>query len=119
MGELWQIGDGSRRSRFRKRTFRRWALPAIATGILVTSLISVVGRSEEGRRLSADLDRLAETEQVVRDRLSGEVARADSLASLPRLEAAAGELGLRQAKEGEFFYVADDAVDTGEGDEAR
>lgn len=78
---------------------------------LVASLTTVVRRSEEGRRLSVEVERLETEERIVGDRLALERARVDSLGSLPRLEEAARSLGLRQAQEGEFFYLSDSVLD--------
>lgn len=117
--ELWRIEGESRApaKRFRKRTVRRWALPALAAGTLVAALATVVRRGEEGRLLSRELDRLEAEEQILDDRLATERARADSLEALPRMEAAAREIGLRQAEDGEFVYLSDRVLDTGEDDE--
>jgi len=43
----------------------------------------------------------------MRDRVAAQTARADSLAALPRMEAAAGEIGLRQAEDGEVFHLSE------------
>lgn len=88
----------------------------MAVGTLVAALATVVRRGEEGRLLSRELDRLDAEEQILYDRLAGERARADSLGALPRMEAAAIEIGLRQAEDGEFIYLSDDVLDPG-GDE--
>lgn len=77
---------------------------------MVVSLAAVVRRTEEGRRLSRELDRLEAEELVMRDRLAAEAARAESLASLPRMEEAASGLGLRQAGDGEVFHISDRRV---------
>lgn len=102
--------------RVRKRTVRRWALPVLAAGTLVVALATVVRRGEEGRLLSRELDRLDAEEQILHDRLATERTRADSLEALPRMEAAATGIGLRQAEDGEFIYLSDNVLDPG-GDE--
>lgn len=94
----------------RARTLRRWGPPVLAGLLMVVSLAGVVRRTEEGRRLSRELDRLEAEELVTRDRLAAQAARAESLASLPRMEAAAGSLGLRQAGDGEVFHISDRRV---------
>lgn len=88
----------------------------MAVGTLVAALATVVRRGEEGRLLSRELDRLDAEEQILHDRLAADRARADSLAALPRMEAAAAEIGLRQAEDGEFIYLSDNVLDRG-GDE--
>lgn len=108
------MSDGrARRRRLRRRTLRRWALPSLAIVALIASLAVVVGRGEEARRLSHELSRLQAEREIARDRLSQLTARVDSLGSLGRLEAAAGELGLRQAGDGEVVYLADIGPDGG------
>lgn len=69
----------------------------------------VVGRGEGGRRFSRELDRLDAEEAIVRDYLAAQVARADSLGALPRIERAARAIGLRRAGDGEVFHLADGA----------
>lgn len=102
------MSDGrARRRRMRGRTLRRWALPSLALLGLIASLAVVVRRGEEARRLSHELSRLQAEREIARDRLAETMARVDSLSSLGRIEEAAGELGLRQAGEGEVVYLAD------------
>ena len=91
----------------RKRTLTRWTPPLVAGGLVVASLAAVVRRGEEGRRLSQELDRLEAEESILNDRLAAQTARADSLGALPRIERAAGAIGLRRAGDGEVFHVAD------------
>jgi hypothetical protein len=98
----------------RRRSLRRWAFPGLGAALVVAALATVVRRSETGRQLSRSLDGLDRQEQILRDRLTGERSRADSLEALPRIEDAAGRLGLRAAGDGEFFLVAESALD-GEG----
>lgn len=95
------------RRRVRRRAIRRWLGPAIAGLSLIVGLGLVVRRSEEGRRLSRELSSLEGEERLVRDRLASAEARVDSLTSLRRIERAATELGLRQAGDGEVFYLTD------------
>ncbi len=98
---------------------RRWLGPAVAGLALIAGLGLVVRRSEEGRGLSRELSTLEGEERLVRDRLASAEARIDSLTSLRRIERAATELGLRQAGDGEVFYLTDgdgaggDEVSTG------
>jgi len=77
--------------------------------LVIASLAAVVRRGEEGRRLSQELDRLEADESIARDRLATQTARADSLAALPRIERAAGALGLRRAEDGEVFHLTEGA----------
>lgn len=108
MGELWELGDGSAGSpRVRRRTLRRWALPLVGGALLVASLVSAVRRSEEGRMLSRELDRLEGAELILRDEVAEQVARTDSLSGLPRMEEAAAAIGLRRAGDGELFHLSD------------
>ena len=79
----------------------------VGGGLLIASLTSAVGRSEDGRRLSQELDRLEADELIMRDRVAAQTARADSLAALPRMEDAAREIGLRRAEDGEVFHLSD------------
>ncbi|MDH3732242.1 MAG: hypothetical protein OEU54_01865 [Gemmatimonadota bacterium] len=108
MGELWQLGDEAMGSpRVRRKTLRRWGLPLVGGTLLVASLASAVRRSEDGRRLSRELDRLEGAELILRDRVAGQVSRVDSLSALPRMEEAAREIGLRRAGDGELFHLSD------------
>ena len=79
----------------------------------MAALATVVRRGEEGRLLSRQIDRLDAEEQILHDHLAAERARADSLEALPRMEAAATEIGLRQAEDGEFVYLSDSVLDAG------
>ncbi|MDX1395249.1 MAG: hypothetical protein R3195_12705 [Gemmatimonadota bacterium] len=89
------------------RPVRRWGIPLASGAVLVASLTLAVRRSEEGRRLSTELDRLESEEGIFRDRLATEIARSDSLAALPRVEVVARELGLRRAGDGEVFHLTE------------
>jgi len=91
---------------------RRWGIPVLATLALVAALATVVRRGEEGRLLSRELDELEAEARIAEDRLAVERARADSLEALPRMESAATRIGLRQAEEGEFFYLSDSVLDS-------
>lgn len=93
--------------RIRRRTVRRWLLPALAGIALILALTAVVQRSEEGRRLSREVLALQNEEQIVRDRIAEQTARVDSLGSLGRLHRMAGGIGLRQAEDGEVTYLRD------------
>jgi len=111
-------GEGSgRRPRVRIRTLRRWGPPFLAGLLLVSSLAAVVRRTEEGRRLSGELDRLEAEQLVLQDRVAEQVARVESLTALPRLEQAAGDIGLRQAEDGEVFHISDLGAGVGEPDD--
>lgn len=96
---------------------RRWGAPFLAGLLLVASLAAVVRRTEEGRRLSGELDRLEAEQLVLRDRVAEQVARVESLTALPRLEEAAGDIGLRQAEDGEVFHISDPGEGVGESDD--
>ena len=93
--------------RIRRRTVRRWLLPALAGAALVLALTAVVQRGEEGRRLSREVLALQNEEQIAHDRIAEETARVDSLGSLGRLEKAGGAIGLRPAGDGEVMYLRD------------
>lgn len=93
----------------RRKTLRRWGLPLVGGVLLVASLAMVVRRSEEGRRLSQELDRLEAEEVILRDRVAGEIARVDSLGALPRMQEAAAKIGLRRAGDGELFHISEAA----------
>ncbi|MFV1987548.1 MAG: hypothetical protein ACC682_09700 [Gemmatimonadota bacterium] len=101
----------------RTKTLRRWGLPLVVGGLLIASLTSAVRRSEDGRRLSQELDRLEVDELIMRDRVATQTARADSLAALPRMEDAAREIGLRRAEDGEVFHLSDPSA--GRADEGE
>jgi len=90
---------------------RRFALPLVGGALLVVSLTSAVRRSESGRALSRELDRLEADELILRDRVATQSARADSLASLPRMEAVGTDLGLRQAEDGEVFHLSEPSTE--------
>jgi hypothetical protein len=79
----------------------------VGGALLIVALTSAVRRSEHGRRLSQDLDRLEADELILRDQVGAQTARADSLAALPRIETAAGEIGLRRAGDGEVFHLSE------------
>ena len=91
----------------RTRALRRWGVPLVSGAVLVASLTVAVRRSEEGRKLSTELDRLESDGGILRDRLATQLARSDSLAALPRMEVAARELGLRRAGDGEVFHLSE------------
>ena len=65
--------------------------------------------------MSQELDRLEADELITIDRLAAEEARVDSLGALPRMEAAAAEIGLRRAGDGELYHLSDGSVDGGAG----
>ena len=83
-------------------------MPILSLLALAVSLASVVRRGEEGRRLTADLERLDAETAVVADRILAERARIETLTSLERIERAAAPLGLRQAMDAELVQVRAD-----------
>jgi hypothetical protein len=108
MGEFWQPDEGRPSGlRLRRRTLRRYALPLVGGALLIVSLTSAVRRSEMGRRLSQELDELEADQLILRDRVATQIARADSLAALPRMERAARQIGLRPAEDGEVFHLSE------------
>lgn len=97
---------------------RRWAFPAVGGVALVLSLAAAVRRSEEGRQLSRELDRLEAEEVLLIDRLAAEEARVDSLGALPRMQEAAATLGLRRAGDGELYHLSEPEVERRGGESA-
>ena len=97
-------GRGSVR-RVRRRTLVRWMTAAAAVLALAASLVSVVRRGEEGRRLMADLRGLEAEYRVVTDRIAAARTRVDSLAAPARIEVAAEALGLQRAGEEQLLQV--------------
>lgn len=85
---------------------RRVVLGAAALTIPVGLLVSV-RRSSEGTRLTESVGELRREETLLREQLSLEVMRVDSLSSLQRISAAAARLGLREADDDEVIHVVD------------
>jgi hypothetical protein len=81
-------------------------LGTAALTIPVGLLISV-RRSSDGTRLTESLGELRREETLLREQLSLEVMRVDSLSSLQRITAAAARLGLREAGDDEVIHVLD------------
>lgn len=91
--------------RIRRRTLLRWMTAALAVLALAASLVSVVRRGEEGRRLMAELRGLEAEARIVTDRIDAARARVDSLAAPARIEPAAEALGLQRAAEEQLLQV--------------
>ncbi|MDE2661529.1 MAG: hypothetical protein OXI39_00790 [Gemmatimonadota bacterium] len=91
--------------RVRRRTLVRWMTAAAAVLALAASLVSVVRRGEDGRRLMAELRGLEAEDRVVTDRIDAARTRVDSLAAPARIERAAEALGLQQASEEQLLQV--------------
>ncbi|MXX78114.1 MAG: hypothetical protein F4Z33_03840 [Gemmatimonadales bacterium] len=88
---------------------------AAAVLALAASLVSVVRRGEEGRRLMAELRGLEAEDRVVTDRIDAARTRVDSLAAPARIERAAEALGLQRAGEEQLLQVdAGDSPDEAE-----
>lgn len=86
----------------------------VAVIALAASLVSVVRRGEEGRRLMAELRRLEAEDRIVTDRIDAARTRVDSLAAPARIERAAEALGLQRAGEEQLLRVdAGDPPDEG------
>ncbi len=114
-GKRQAQGSSARAMRIRWKSIRRWALPAVSLLALAIAMISAVRRGVEARAISDDLGRLSLEEQVVRDRLAAEALRADSLGSRARIRIAAGELGLRPARDHEITFLREVDVATVDG----
>ncbi len=91
--------------RVRRRTLLRWMTAAVAVLALAASLVSVVRRGEEGRRLMTELRGLEAEDRVITDRIDAARARVDSLAAPARIEGAAEALGLLRAGEEQLLQV--------------
>lgn len=91
--------------RVRRRTLVRWMTAAAAVLALAASLVSVVRRGEEGRRLMAELRGLDAEDRVVTDRIDAARTIVDSLAGPARIERAAEALGLQRAGEEQLLQV--------------
>ena len=109
-------GGGSVR-RIRRRTLLRWMMAGVAVIALAASLVSVVRRGEEGRRLMAELRGLEAEDRVVTDRIDAARTRVDSLAAPARIERAAEALGLQRAAEEQLLQVDAGYSPDEEGDE--
>lgn len=121
MGEHWQPGDGRQQPglKVRRKTVRRFALPLVGGALLIVSLTSAVRRSESGRRLSQELDELEDAALILSDQVETQNARVDSLGALPRMEQAAGAIGLRRARDGEVFHLSEPSAKEAADPEAR
>ena len=89
----------------RRRTLLRWSGASLAVLALAASLVSVVRRGEEGRRLTAELEGIEAEMRIVEDRIDIVRARVDSLTTPARIERAAGAIGLRRAEEEQLLQV--------------
>jgi len=106
--------SGTRAGRVaRRRRLRAWMPAALGGVALVAALAGTVWRGDEGRSLSTQREELRAQAGVIRDRLLAARARADSLMTPGRIEAAAAELGLRRAVGGDMIWVAEDALRSG------
>ena len=79
--------------------------PAAAVLALVASLVSVVRRGEEERRLMTELRGLEAEDRVVTDRIDAARSRVDSLVAPARIERAAEALGLLRAGDEQLLQV--------------
>ena len=109
-------GSGSVR-RIRRRTLLRWMMAGVAVIALAASLVSVVRRGEEGRRLMAELRGLEVQDRVVTDRIDAARTRVDSLVAPARIERVAEALGLQRAGEEQLLQVDAGYWSDEEGDE--
>ncbi|MXX67419.1 MAG: hypothetical protein F4Y74_00385 [Gemmatimonadales bacterium] len=91
--------------RIRRRTLIRWLTAAMAVIALAVSLMSVVRRGEDGRRLTAELRGLEAEDRIVTDRIDAARTRVDSLAAPARIEREAEALGLQRAAEEQLLQV--------------
>ncbi|WP_419936599.1 hypothetical protein [Candidatus Palauibacter sp.] len=89
----------------RRRILLRWSGTSLAVLALAASLVTVVGRGEEGRRLTAELRGLEAEARIVADRIDVARTRVDSLTTPARIERAAGALGLQPAVEEQLLQV--------------
>ncbi len=103
--------------RIRRRTLLRWMMAGVAVIALAASLVSVVRRGEEGRRLMAELRGLEAEDRVVTDRIDAARTRVDSLAAPARIERVAEVLGLQRAGEEQLLQVDAGYSPDEEGDE--
>lgn len=87
------------------RSARRRVIFLLAVATLAASMLIAVRRSSEARQLSRELQTLERAEDVARADLASAMVRADSLASRPRMLAAAGAIGLRPIRETEFEWL--------------
>ncbi|MFQ5678835.1 MAG: hypothetical protein ACE5HP_05185 [Gemmatimonadota bacterium] len=101
--------------RIRWRRLRRRLLPALMAGAIGVAMATSVRRGARARELSRQLEALTQTEGVTRDRLRGQVRRADSLGTRARIRVAAGRLGLRPATDREIVFLGE----VGEGTATR
>ena len=106
------MSDDARGARkVRRRILRRWSATSLAVLALAASLVTVVRRGEEGRRLTAELAALEAELRIVGDRIDLARAKVDSLTTAARIEGVAGALGLQRAEEEQLLQV--DAADSG------
>lgn len=70
-------------------------------------MVWTVRRQTEAREVAVAIDSLESIEVVERARFAAAMRRADSLASRVRLLEAAGELGLRPARDEEISFIED------------
>ncbi len=91
----------------RLRTIRRRVILGAAALAVPVSLLFSVRRSSDGTALAESLGELHREETLLREQLSLEVMRVDSLSSLQRITAAAARLGLREADDKEVIHVID------------
>lgn len=96
----------------RRRTLLRWLGASLAVLALAASLMTVVRRGEEGRRLASELEGIEAELRIVEDRIDVARARVDSLTTPARIERAAGALGLQRAEEEQLLQV--DAANCGD-----
>ena len=101
--------------RIRRRTLIRWMTAGMAVAALAASLVSVVRRGEEGRRLMTELRGLEAEDRIVTDRIDAVRTRVDSLAAPARIERAAEALGLQRAGEEQLLQVDAGSAPTDEG----
>ncbi|MFQ5691060.1 MAG: hypothetical protein ACE5HQ_12405 [Gemmatimonadota bacterium] len=97
---------GPRRGpRIRRRTIRRWTLPAVAWAALLFSMAAAVRRGAEARQLSREVESLYQREQMAREAVGTRLHRVDSLSSRARIRTAAAAIGLRPAADDEITFV--------------
>jgi len=98
-----------RRARRGRRigTIRRRVILGAAALTIPVGLLFSVRRSSDGTQLAESLGELRREESLLREQLSFEVRRVDSLSSLQRITAAAASLGLREADDDEVIHVND------------
>ena len=97
----------SKRKRRGGKSFRRRVTLGFAMATLPLGLLLSVSRTSQGARLAEELNDLRVEERLLRDQLSYEIMRVDSLSSRARITVVAGPLGLREAADDEVVHVAD------------